>query len=333
MRLQVHARYFEKHVAELKDGTERIIRAYRKDVVDRQMELERLSDMAIEMFATACVLARTQHLLEERDEADARTSSQCATCSCASRDGAFARAEVRCNLRRTKNDAPSRAPCAKQVVTWSRVRCFPMKYQSTRTTIDEPIPPHCLRHLVADSERRFDLPRQSSDLDHSATGDFPRCGRQRVAARLRLAHGHARRRTEALLRRWRGRGRISLDVLMGPGAAARVLGRRDEHRRGGVARARPERRHARAAQDAQLAWLASGSTEFHPDYTYVAPDGAAYLAALGVQLVGVDYLSVEQFHSGHHKTHRTLLERGIVIVEGLLLSEPPAGRTTCVACR
>jgi arylformamidase len=29
-------------------------------------------------------------------------------------------------------------------------------------------------------------------------------------------------------------------------------------------------------------WLASGSTEFHPDYTYVAPDGAAYLAKLGV---------------------------------------------------
>jgi arylformamidase len=44
-----------------------------------------------------------------------------------------------------------------------------------------------------------------------------------------------------------------------------------------------------------------------------------------VKLVGVDYLSVEQFHSGHHKTHRTLLERGIVIVEGLLLSDPPAG--------
>jgi hypothetical protein len=69
VRLQVHARYFEKHVAELKDGAERVIRAYRKEVVDRQMELERLSDMAIEMFATACVLARTQRLLEERDEA------------------------------------------------------------------------------------------------------------------------------------------------------------------------------------------------------------------------------------------------------------------------
>lgn len=65
--------------------------------------------------------------------------------------------------------------------------------------------------------------------------------------------------------------------------------------------------------------------EFHKDYTYLAPDGAAYLAKLGVKLVGVDYLSVEQFHSGHHKTHRTLLEKGIVIVEGLDLSGPPMG--------
>jgi arylformamidase len=65
--------------------------------------------------------------------------------------------------------------------------------------------------------------------------------------------------------------------------------------------------------------------EFHQDYTYLAPDGAAYLAKLGVRLVGVDYLSVEQFHSGHHKTHRTLLEKGIVIVEGLDLSGPPMG--------
>jgi arylformamidase len=65
--------------------------------------------------------------------------------------------------------------------------------------------------------------------------------------------------------------------------------------------------------------------EFHKDYTYLAPDGAAYLAKLGVRLVGVDYLSVEQFHSGHHQTHRTLLEKGIVIVEGLDLSAPPMG--------
>jgi arylformamidase len=66
--------------------------------------------------------------------------------------------------------------------------------------------------------------------------------------------------------------------------------------------------------------------EFVPDYTFLAPDGAQYLVDLGVELVGVDYLSIEQFHSGHHRTHRTLLERAVVIVEGLDLSVPPAGQ-------
>ena len=65
--------------------------------------------------------------------------------------------------------------------------------------------------------------------------------------------------------------------------------------------------------------------QFHPDFTYIAPDGAEYLASLGVKLVGVDYFSVEQFRSGHHQTHRTLLGRGIVIVEGLDLSAVPPG--------
>jgi arylformamidase len=65
--------------------------------------------------------------------------------------------------------------------------------------------------------------------------------------------------------------------------------------------------------------------EFVKDYTYLAPDGAEYLVERGVELVGIDYLSIEQFHSGHHRTHRALLERGVVIVEGLDLREPPAG--------
>ncbi|HEX7979574.1 MAG TPA: acyl-CoA dehydrogenase family protein [Gemmatimonadaceae bacterium] len=68
-RLRTHAQFFEKHVAELKDHSERLIFAYRKEIVERQQELERLADMAIELFATACVLARTQQLLEQRGEA------------------------------------------------------------------------------------------------------------------------------------------------------------------------------------------------------------------------------------------------------------------------
>ncbi|HKW12283.1 MAG TPA: hypothetical protein VJO33_17995, partial [Gemmatimonadaceae bacterium] len=61
-----HKRYFEKHVAELRTVTERVILHYRKEIVDRQQELERLADMAIELFATGCVLGRTQRLIDER---------------------------------------------------------------------------------------------------------------------------------------------------------------------------------------------------------------------------------------------------------------------------
>ncbi len=65
--------------------------------------------------------------------------------------------------------------------------------------------------------------------------------------------------------------------------------------------------------------------DFNTDYTYLAPDGAEYLVARGVDLVGIDYLSIEQFRSGHHRTHRALLEKSVVIVEGLDLSVPAPG--------
>jgi arylformamidase len=65
--------------------------------------------------------------------------------------------------------------------------------------------------------------------------------------------------------------------------------------------------------------------KFEPDYTYLAPDGAEYLVDKGIELVGIDYLSIEQFHSGHHRTHRTLLAKSVVILEGLDLSVPPPG--------
>ena len=65
--------------------------------------------------------------------------------------------------------------------------------------------------------------------------------------------------------------------------------------------------------------------DFVRDYTYLAPDGAEYLVDKGVELVGIDYLSIEQFHSGHHRTHRTLLAKSVVILEGLDLSVPPPG--------
>jgi hypothetical protein len=65
-RLSEHKEYFEKHVAELKDAAGRAILRHRSGIVERQLILERLANMAIELLATACVLSRTQSLIEER---------------------------------------------------------------------------------------------------------------------------------------------------------------------------------------------------------------------------------------------------------------------------
>lgn len=67
-RLERHARFLEKHVGELRDVVEKLVRLHRQRIVERQMELERVADMAIELFATAAVLARTQARLEENGE-------------------------------------------------------------------------------------------------------------------------------------------------------------------------------------------------------------------------------------------------------------------------
>ena len=64
-------------------------------------------------------------------------------------------------------------------------------------------------------------------------------------------------------------------------------------------------------------WMKSPT--FHRDFAYVAPDAAQLLADAGVKLVGVDYISAEQFGAPAPMTHRILLGRGIPIVEGLAL--------------
>lgn len=64
---------------------------------------------------------------------------------------------------------------------------------------------------------------------------------------------------------------------------------------------------------------------FRKDFTHVLPEAAELLVGRGIKLVGNDYLSVEKFHSGHHRTHLTLLRNDVVIVEGLNLADVPAG--------
>jgi len=64
---------------------------------------------------------------------------------------------------------------------------------------------------------------------------------------------------------------------------------------------------------------------FRRDFTHLLPEAAQLLVDRGIRLVGTDYLSIEKFHSGQHRTHITLLSKNVVIVEGLNLSGVPAG--------
>lgn len=67
------------------------------------------------------------------------------------------------------------------------------------------------------------------------------------------------------------------------------------------------------------------SPAFHQDFTHLGAGGALYLVEQGVKVVGIDYLSIEQFKSAGAPAHRTLLSNGIIIIEGLNLSDAEAG--------
>lgn len=72
-------------------------------------------------------------------------------------------------------------------------------------------------------------------------------------------------------------------------------------------------------------WSSNGS-EFRKDFTYLDLAAARVLVEFGIALVGIDYLSIEQFHSEKHETHLYLLENEVIILEGLNLANVDAGQ-------
>jgi arylformamidase len=65
-------------------------------------------------------------------------------------------------------------------------------------------------------------------------------------------------------------------------------------------------------------WQA-GEKAFFTGFVGVSADAADWLVAHNIKLVGIDYLSIAPYKQSV-PTHRTLLEAGIIIVEGLDLS-------------
>lgn len=62
-----------------------------------------------------------------------------------------------------------------------------------------------------------------------------------------------------------------------------------------------------------------GFRSFYPDYVFLDPDGAAYLAHKKIKLFGIDSLSVKEKGSLDNRPHTELLKRNIPIIEGLNL--------------
>ncbi len=61
-----------------------------------------------------------------------------------------------------------------------------------------------------------------------------------------------------------------------------------------------------------------------PDFIYLKKSGAEFLAEQGIIGVGIDALGIERAQP-NHETHNILMEKGIIIIEGLRLKEVPTG--------
>jgi arylformamidase len=116
---------------------------------------------------------------------------------------------------------------------------------------------------------------------------------------------------------------VSLDALIGPALvvdipeSVRAIGAADLDARIGS--------HTRVLLRSTNSARFAATGVFEEDFTYLAPDGAALLVERGVVFVGVDALSVEQYHAGHHRSHDTLLQAGVAVVEGLALENVSPG--------
>ncbi len=63
--LKPHAEFVEKHVAELAAATQKLVVKHKKEILHRQLVVERLADMAIELYACLTTISRTQQLIGE----------------------------------------------------------------------------------------------------------------------------------------------------------------------------------------------------------------------------------------------------------------------------
>jgi len=73
-------------------------------------------------------------------------------------------------------------------------------------------------------------------------------------------------------------------------------------------------------------------SEFVPDYVALTPDAAEWMVEQKIELIGIDYLSIELYGDPESRTHLILLSANVVILEGLNLAgvEPGIYQLICL---
>lgn len=64
---------------------------------------------------------------------------------------------------------------------------------------------------------------------------------------------------------------------------------------------------------------------FNKDFIYLDISAARFLIDIGVEAIGIDYLSIEKFDSHDNEVHKLLLSNKVAIIEGLCLKEIKQG--------
>jgi arylformamidase len=123
----------------------------------------------------------------------------------------------------------------------------------------------------------------------------------------------------------RGTDNIPVASMIGP---TRVI---DIAAPGSVTRSELERHRIRRGERILLKTLNSEKKLLHrkafiDKFVYVEADAADYIVARGVRTIGLDYLSIGGYKKDGRYVHMQLLGAGILIIEGLDLSDVPAGR-------
>jgi arylformamidase len=124
-----------------------------------------------------------------------------------------------------------------------------------------------------------------------------------------------------------GIGKVDLTPYLGPCRVMHAIGCGAlitlEHLRGFVSADMPPRVLVRTCVKAPTAWS--------PEFSAFAPETIAWLASLGVLLVGIDSQSVDPADSKTLASHQQLLKHNLRVLENLVLDDVPAGDYELIA--